>query len=100
MLESGITSAEGQIEQLLAAVREKNEIISHLTSRLKNQEKQIEMLVSDAEEKHYHEITKHYSKTYQKYMKHNKYLLLKLDDLPGNGVYLPKCANIVHFGEI
>lgn len=33
-------------------------------------------------------------------MKYGKYLLLKIEDNQANGIYLPKCAKIVHFGEL
>lgn len=56
------------------------------------------MLVMDAEEKHMNEITKYYAKSYDKYLKYGKYLLLKIDEIQGNGIYLPKYAKIVHFG--
>ena len=58
------------------------------------------MLLMDSEQKHFHQITKYYVKTYEKYMKYDKYLLLKIEDNGGNGIYLPKCAKIVHFGEL
>lgn len=50
-----------------------------------------------------HEITKYYGKYYQKYMKYGKYLLIKIQEIVANdlhGIYLPKYAKIVHFGEL
>lgn len=56
------------------------------------------MLIKDSEERHFHQITKHYKKNYEKYMKNGKYLLIKLDEMDADGIYLPKCGKIVHFG--
>lgn len=48
------------------------------------------MLVMDSEEKHFHQITKYYTQSYQKFMKHDRFLLIRVDDVQGNGIYLPK----------
>lgn len=86
--------------ELSKIINDKNEIINHLAIRLQNQEKQIQMLVQDAEDKHHHEITKYYTKSYEKYLKNGKYLLLRVDEVIGNGIYLPKNIKIVHFGQL
>ena len=43
-----------KINELNESLKEKNEIIQHLQNRVKNQEQQIDMLVTDAEAKHFH----------------------------------------------
>lgn len=58
------------------------------------------MLVMDAEEKSFHQITKYYPKSYEKYMRNEKYLLLRIEDCRDSGIYLPNYAKIVHFGEL
>ena len=56
--------------------------------------------MSDSEAKHFHEIKKHYAKSYEKYLKNGKYLLIRVDEVEENGIYLPRGIKIVHFGEI
>ena len=62
------------------------------------------MLVTDAEAKHFHEIKKHYAKSYEKFIQNSKtgrYLLIKIEsENDDNGIYLPKGVKIVHFGEL
>lgn len=89
-----------KLTELNQVILSKNEIIEHLNARIKNQEQQIDMLVTDAEEKHMHEIQKHYARSYEKYLRHGRYLLLDIQGVADEtAIYLPRGAKIVHSVE-